>query len=184
MADPTLLSPNVGNLRIGKGIARFKRTGAPDFVHLGNCPSISLEPNMETLDHFSSMAGVRQKDLTIILEKAATLALTMEEFTANNLSLMLVGPVDELAVGGPTIEIFGSNAIEGEFEFESTNEIGPKFTVHLYNVSFTPSGQLQLISDEWGNMEVEAQILAANSGPNVGKFGTVQITNLNPVPPS
>lgn len=182
MAEPTLLSPNVGNLRIGKGIATFKREGAPEAVHLGNCPSITIEPDMETLDHFSSMAGVRQKDLTVILEKAATLALTMEEFTAHNLSLMVVGGVNELAVGGPEIEIFGTNAIQGEFKFVSTNEIGPKFDVTLYNVSFTPSGQLQLISDEWGDMEVEGQILAANSGPNAGKFGIIKITNLSPEP--
>lgn len=178
MAEPTLLSPNVGNLRIGKGVAKLKKVGAAEPTHLGNCPAISIEPAMETLDHFSSMAGVRLKDLSVILEKGGTLSITMEEFTAFNLSLMLAGSVDEVAVGGPEIGVFDTDAINGEFTFTSTNDIGPKFDVTLYNVSFLPSGQLDLISDEWGNLEVEAQILAATEGANVGKFGIIKVTNV------
>jgi hypothetical protein len=47
-------------------------------------------------------------------------------------------------------------------------------------VSWTPSGDLQMISDEWNNMEVLGAILPAESGPRVGKFGTIQITNSTP----
>jgi hypothetical protein len=75
------------------------------------------------------------------------------------------------------VEIFANSSITGELKFVGTNDVGPKITVNLYNVSFTPSGDLSMISDEFNSMEVTADVLAATSGPNSGKFGIAQFTN-------
>jgi hypothetical protein len=176
---PSLLAPNTGNLLIGKGILSFKKTGAADYVDLGNCTDITLTPDMETLEHFSSRAGVRSKDLTVILEKKASVTFTMEEFTAHNIGMMLLGAVNEADVGGPSIDIFSEASVTCALKFVGTSEVGPKINVDLYNVSITPSGDFSLISDDWGNMEVTADVLLSEEvGPNLGKFGKVQITNI------
>jgi hypothetical protein len=172
-------SPDVNNLQVGKGIVSFKKTGASTFRDLGNVTSLIITPNMDTLEHFSSREGVKKKDLTVILSKQATVKLVMEEFTADNLAIMVLGDVDETAVGGPEVEIFSTTAVTGELKFVGTNEIGPQITVDLYNVSFTPSGDLQMISDEFNNMEVTGDVLVAGSGANAGKFGIAKFTNLS-----
>jgi hypothetical protein len=181
MTNPTMHSPNVGNLQVGKGIVSFKKTGDSVFRDLGNVTSFVITPDMDTLDHFSSREGVKKKDITIILEKKGTVKLTMEEFTAQNLSIMVLGSFDEDAVGGPEVEIFSSTQVTGELKFVGTNDVGPKITVDLYNVSFSPSGDLEMISDEWNNMEVTADMLVAADGANAGKFGLAKFTNVTEV---
>lgn len=179
MAGPTLIAPNTGNLMIGKGICSFKRTGAADYVDLGNVTDVVLTPDMTTLEHFTSRAGVKQKDLTVILEKKSSLKFTMEEFTPHNVGLMVLGAVDELAVDGPTVEIFSESLITGAFRFVGTNDIGPKWQMDLYNISVLPSGDFGLITDEWGNMEITADVLADQAvGPTFGKFGILKLLNL------
>lgn len=175
---PTTISPNVENLQVGKGTVEFKKTGDSTFRHLGNVSDMVITPEVETLEHFSSMEGTKKKDLIIILQQKAKCKITMEEFTPANFALMVYGDVDEAAVGGPEVEIFANSSITGALRFVGTNDVGPKITVDLYNVSFTPTGDLGLISDEWNNMEVTADVLAAVSGENEGKFGIAKWTNM------
>src|SRR5688572_2457139 len=106
MPAPSLTAPNTGNYRLGKGVLEFKRDGAADFVHLGNAIEVALTGANEFLEHFSSMLGVRKKDLEVVVEQGGTFGMTLEEFTAHNLGLMVLGDVNEAAIGGPTIEIF------------------------------------------------------------------------------
>jgi hypothetical protein len=179
MPAPSLTAPSTGNYRIGKGVVSFKKEGEPDFTHLGNCIEAVITPAVETLEHFSSMEGVRTKDLEVVLEKAGTAKLTLEEFTAYNLGLMVLGTVDEAAAGGPTIEIFSESEIIGELKIEGTNDVGPRVNAHLYRVSVKPTGDLGFIEDEWGNMEIEMEMMVSDvEGPTKGKFGVLQITNI------
>lgn len=178
MPDPTLLAPSTGNLTIGKGVASFKKTGAADYVDLGNCPEVVLTPDLETLEHFTSRSGVKTKDLVVVLTKSAQIKVTMEEVTSFNMSLMLMGDVDNAAVGGPRVEIFSLSTLTGAFKFVGENDIGAQVTMELWNVSLVPSGDFGLISDEWNNFEITGDVLIADTGPNVGQFGYVQITNI------
>lgn len=175
---PTTLSPNVDNLQVGKGIVSFKKTGDTDYRDLGNVSDMTITPEVDTLEHFSSRQGTKKKDLVIVLEQKCQCKLTMEEMTPANFALMVYGDIDESADGGPTVEIFANSSITGALRFVGTNDVGPKITVDLYNVSFTPTGDLGLISDEWNNMEVTADVLAAVSGENEGKFGIAKWTNM------
>ena len=180
MSNPTELSPNVENLQVGKGIVSFKKEGDADYRDLGNVNSIILTPEVETLEHYTSRAGIKKRDRLVTLQQKATVKMVMEEITANNLAMMVYGTVDEAAMGGPTVEIFGGQELKGALKFVGTNDLGPKITMILDNVSWTPSGDLQMISDEWNNMEVTGAVLPAESGGRVGKFGTLQITNSTP----
>jgi hypothetical protein len=179
MTAPTLLSPNTGNYQIGKGKVYFKPEDEPDYIHLGNITEMEFTPSLDTLDHFSSMEGTKKKDASVVIEQSGALRIVMEEFTARNLSLMLMGGYDPMAAGGPRVEIFDKSEIKGSVKFIATNDVGPKWDYYFYNVSFKPTGSINPISDEWNNMEVTADVLASEADDETnGKFGYAQLSNL------
>lgn len=176
MGTPTLISPNTDNYQIGKGVFTFKQEGKSTFRDLGDVESGILTPKLTTLDHFSSRLGVKAKDKTITLEKAASFKIVMGEVTADNIAIMVLGTVDEYAVGGPTIEIFDNNSVNGWLRFVGANEVGAQIQMDLYNVSFTPSGDFNVISDEWNKMETTAEVLVAGTAAAVKAAGKLTAT--------
>jgi hypothetical protein len=178
MPHPSLIAPNTGNLRIGKGALYFKREGASDYAHLGNAPSITQTPTISKLDHFSSLNGTKEKDLSVVIERGGAMKILLDEWTPANISLALLGVVDEGAVGGPTVEMFSTDAVSGALKFISSNDIGPRWNAFWFNVSFIPANALNLISDAFGQIEVDCEILVSQTAPNVGRFGYWQLTNL------
>lgn len=161
-------SADIRNLTVGKGIASFKRSGASVFRDLGNATVFEFTPTIEKLDHFSSRNGVKTKDRSVTLSTEGELKITLEEFTVENMSLALMGVVDEDSSGRPVIDILAESEIVGIVKFTMTNDVGQKFEFIFNNVSFTPSSTLSPLSDEWGAMEITGQVLADNTG----KFGT------------
>ena len=155
----TLNSPNTDNYRIGKGILRMKMPGDIAPVDLGNAPEIELTLNIERLDHFSSRAGVRSKDRSVILEQGGTLRVVLEEFTARNLSLALMGTRNETDPANVTVGVLTEPPIICEVHFQSTNSVGPKWDIVFPRVEFVPSASLNLISDEWSQIEIEGEVL-------------------------
>jgi len=173
MANPTLQSPNIGNYYIGTGVVQFKPEGADDYYYVGNCPTFEFSPSIKTLDHFSSMAGIQSKDDSVVLQVGGTIKMQLEELTARNLALFLLGDVDLTDPQQPTIDIFSTNLLAGALKFIATNEVGPRWTFEFNRVEFTPSGKFDPISTTWGNVEVTGSI--STSG---GSFGTATCTNL------
>lgn len=166
-------SPNVDNYWIGKGIVKFQPDGATGYVDLGNCPEVEWSPTVDKLDHFSSRAGIRVKDLSVVREKSGTVRVVMEELTPDNLGLALMGTVTDVA-GPPataTIDIFSLAEIRGALRVISTNDIGARVQYDWPNVSIVPSSSINLISDEWATMEITADVLADST---TGSFGTAQ----------
>jgi hypothetical protein len=178
----SLIAPDADNYQVGKGIVSFKPDGAADYIDLGNVAELEYTPNIEKLDHYSSRAGTRTKDKSIVQTRSGTLRILMEELTAQNLSMLLMGTVDDAAVGGPTIDIMATDSIRGEVKFVATNDVGPRWDLQFYNVEFSPSGSFNPISDEWNQIEVTGEVLLATSGANIGKIGLAQLTNLPAAP--
>lgn len=169
------MASSTDNLYVGKGIVSFTPKGGTKY-DMGNCTSMSWEATLEELEHFTSRAGVRTKDKSIILSKSGTISITLEEFMSENLELAFLGTSTADTVGGGfSIDVFSTNAIEGELEFVGTNEVGPKITAVFYNVSFKPGSAINLLSDEWGSMELTGEALAAPDGANAGKIGLVTV---------
>jgi hypothetical protein len=152
-------SPNVENYYIGKGKVEIKLPGDADYVDIGNVPEFEYTPNLTKLDHFSSRAGTRSKDKSVVTEKAATIRIVMEEWTARNLSMALMGAVDNSQPTAVTVDIFSLNSITASVRFTGANDVGPKWTFEFPNVEFTPTSSINPISDEWGQIEVTGDIL-------------------------
>ena len=162
------VSPSTDNYYVGKGKISFKAVGEPTFRDLGNVSSLETAPNLTTLEHFPSREGVKKKDKEVVTEKKMTVTMVMDEWTAENLAMALLGDVTTNVDGDKEIDIFSRNSFEGELKYEGTNEIGPQMDINLLRVVFKPGKSLNPISDEWGNIEVEGEALA-NA---LGKFGT------------
>jgi len=164
-------SPNVLNYFVGKGTLQFTPTGGV-LRDLGNAPEVEITPEIERLDHFSSRSGVRSKDRSVVLEKTLTCRIVLDELTAANIGLLLLGSVTENTDGTNTIDIFSESEITGALLFTGTNDIGNQCVVTMPSVSFGPSGSLSLISDEWGQVELTADVLLSDS-----TFGSIVVTD-------
>lgn len=158
------ISPSTDNYYVGKGKLSFKPPGATTFRDLGNVTELETTPNLTMLEHFSSREGVKKKDKEVVTEKKLTVRLVMDEWTADNLAMALLGDVTTNVSGDQEIDIFSRNAFEGELKYE----IGPQMDINLFKVAFKPGKSLNPISDEWGNIEIEGEALAND----LGKFGT------------
>jgi len=84
------------NYTLGRGqvhFARFKPgTQTPDgFFYIGNTPEFSLTIESETLDHFSSDEGIREKDDSVPLEVNRTGSLTTDNIDPRNVALFFFG---------------------------------------------------------------------------------------------
>jgi hypothetical protein len=96
MADEGATSPAVSNYSIGKGILSVDLEAAgvaSGWRDVGNASKIDFEIKITELDHFSSRAGIKTKDKTVITERSASLTFVLDELTADNLALAVMGNV-------------------------------------------------------------------------------------------
>jgi hypothetical protein len=67
-------------------------SGAPIELRTpGNVADLSLSLKSDVIEHYESQSGQRAVDLRLVKQKSATVLLTIEEFTKENLALALYG---------------------------------------------------------------------------------------------
>ena len=164
-------SPNVNNYHIGKGIVTFAETGATGSpVDLGNAPSFVYTPKVTKLEHFSSREGVKTKDFTAITEIGATIKLTLDEITAENLAFFTLGEVDATVPGSIVISALKKTEFVGVMTVTGSNDIGQQVD-WTGTVSFVPSADFSFITDkdEFSKVELAAEVQKDDTD---GSFGT------------
>jgi hypothetical protein len=168
---------------VGRGIGYVKlvspsyQTDA-DYVDCGNITEFTFQVKPTRLDHYSSRVGVRKKDFVVVTEVAATLTLTMEEFTARNLAFATLGAPVESPTGTYSISILSHPLIYAAFKFVSTNIVGPQWTYVFPLCIFTPSKAISLLptgSGTWGALDFETDVLFDDVS---GTFGTASATDI------
>lgn len=95
------------NYTLGRGklhFARFKPgTRIPEgFRYIGNSPEFNMTIENETLDHFSSDGGIREKDDSVPLETTRTASLTTDNINPENVALFFFGTSSILTVAAAT----------------------------------------------------------------------------------
>jgi len=174
--QPSLVSPNVGNYYIGKGILSIMLLGEDEYTDCGNAPTFEFIAKVTQLDHYSSRSGIKIKDYVAVTELNGTLTMVLEEFTARNLGMALMGTVNQTGASPAeevTIDVFTNPIIQGACKFVGTNDIGANFTAIFPLVQFTPSKALSLIGATWGQIDLSGDVLG---DPITGSFGTVTTT--------
>lgn len=170
-------SPNVQNYHIGKGIVSFKEAGGSSFVDLGNAPSFVYSPAVEKKEHFSSREGVKTKDFTAITQISATIKVTLDEMTRENLAIFALGEVGTDTDGNGTILALTKTEFTGELKVEGTNDIGQHIN-WLGTISFVPSGDFSFITDgdDFTTIELEAEVQKGADG----SFGVWSVIDETP----
>ena len=85
----TNTSPNKNNYRVGGCRLYVLREGEDAYTCLGDIQGPSLNPIIETLDHFTAWSGTRKKDRTEVTSQAFQIDFTLDEFTIENLAIAL-----------------------------------------------------------------------------------------------
>jgi hypothetical protein len=165
-------APSTSNYALGKGILKFDRfdgSGLPTGLRdLGNAPNFTIQPVVETLEHFSSREGIKKKDKTVIVSAGLTVKFTLDEYDRKNLALAMMA-----TEAADVLTLLASTTLEGELEFTGTNEVGPKFLVRLWKVSLKPTAEIAFIGDDWGKVEFEGEVLSDVTGHPTQPYGTI-----------
>ncbi|AOR76571.1 hypothetical protein [Novosphingobium resinovorum] len=121
------------NYTLGRGKVYFSafrpNTQIPaGFRYLGNTPEFNLTIDNETLDHYSSDEGIRQKDRSIILETTATGSLTADDISLENLALFFFGHTSTLVQTAATAQT------------ETITDVKPGLMYQLGRTTLNPTG--------------------------------------------
>jgi len=165
-------APSTTNYVLGKGILKFDRfdsDGLPTGLRdLGNAPNFTIQPTVETLEHFSSREGIKKKDKTVIVSAGLTVKFTLDEYDRKNLALAMMA-----SEAADVLTLLASTTLEGELEFTGANEVGPKFLVRLWKVSLKPTSEIPFITDDWGKIEFEGEVMSDLTGHPTSPYGTI-----------
>lgn len=109
------------NYTLGRGKLYFSRflagTQTPEgFEYIGNTPELSFTIESENLDHFSSDAGIREKDASVPLEVSRSGSFTTDAINPENIAYFFFGSRSLVTiVGGAVTDEAVSNVILGRY---------------------------------------------------------------------
>lgn len=160
----------VGIQFVATGVGTGTGTATPKFGawrHLGNVPEYLFESTVETKEHRSSMHATRMVDKSVITSQTGQATITLEEWTAPNLTMWLLGEQTG-ADASAVIDIGKVTKHEGQLAFVGTNETGPQWNIWLPNVSFRPNGSLNPLNDDWGAMQLIGSVAVSTETDSFG----------------
>lgn len=97
--DPTRLIRLQGVV----SIADYVATAAYNYRDMGNCLALTIEPQIETLDHREMRSGRMQIDKKIETQRDCMINCTFDSFAALNLSRYLMGTITNNALQGSAV---------------------------------------------------------------------------------
>jgi len=143
------------NYTLGRGqvhFARFKTgTQTPDgFFYIGNTPEFSLTIESETLDHYSSDEGIREKDDSVPLEVNRTGSLTTDNIDPKNVALFFFGSDSVVTQASVASAVETLTAIKNGHSYKlgitSSNPAG-YFGIDASGFSVETDGAVALVED-------------------------------------
>ena len=170
---PAYTSPDVRNLAVGAGEIEFKPDGAPAYVHLGNVPNFEFKMKTKMLDHHAPYNGIKVKDYTWTIELEAEVEIVMEELTARNLQMLMLGDIGTDLSGRTTVTITARNSVIGALRYTANNEVGPRWFIDLLAVTFNTDGGFDPITsrkNDFSKITVKGTALAVD-----GTFGVMTL---------
>jgi len=152
-------SPSTTLYTLGRGIVSIAawngETPPGTLDDVGNCPRFEVEVTEETLDHYSSRGGAREKDKKVVVETGYNLNFDLDEFSTANLAMFLKGSISGNVISANTV-------LDKQYavKFVSDNPAGPNETWEFHKCNLSPGGALNLISEEWSLMSFTGEGLA------------------------
>ena len=171
------MAHNVSNYTIGKGVlyvAEWSGTTPPsegDYVDIGNCPRMEVEPKVEKLPHYSSRSEFKQKDLDPVIQTECTITFDLDEVSDHNLNMFVMG-----TRSGSTILGLQDTSNTYAVKFVENNPVGKNRTHRFWKCSISPASAMPLISDDYKVMSYSAECLADVANNPTSPFFTISMT--------
>jgi len=175
---PSVHSPDVGNLFVGRGYLSMQLSGESAFTDMGNATAFSLQVQPTLLHHYSSRIGVRKKDLSVVTQLDATLQMTLEEITVRNMAMFVLGT--PLASGADSIFLMAQPLYYASLRFTATNVVGAEWNAVFPLVLLSPRNAFQLIAEgsgNWAGLQMQGDIQYDSTS---GQFGWVYSDSFSP----
>jgi hypothetical protein len=158
-------SPNINNYQLGRGKiygAEWSSGSAPTPASLenwGNCPSFDLNLDEETLEHISSMEGLKEKDAEVTLQNGYNITFTLDEATFANFKKYLRGSSSGNVIHAmQATDKYHAIKFVADNPIELDNSSGEKYKVfYFWKVKIKPGGAVSLITDEWLGIPLTAE---------------------------
>lgn len=92
--------------------------------YFGNTPAFTLSTSVNTLDHYSSEQGTKEKDLSVNLSVDNTITITCDNIDDDNLALWFLGSTSAVTVGAATgdTSVFESVTLGSYFQVGITDD--------------------------------------------------------------
>lgn len=87
------MAHDVNHYTINKGKLLFQPDDAAElgYEDLGNCSKLEVAEEIESLEHFSSRSGLKNRDQLVVTSLKATGSFTLDEITVRNLQKFFMG---------------------------------------------------------------------------------------------
>jgi len=114
--------PSVAEYQLGGGkvfLAELAAGGLPKtYRKVGNTPEFTVTVNTESYEHNSTQEGAPAQDLSVIIDSGGSIGFTLENFSAENLALFLLGEASDYT--NPGIAGFADAVIVADGDIEVT----------------------------------------------------------------
>jgi hypothetical protein len=152
----------------GGGILYIKKVDDEAYVDVGNCPSLTVKPEVEMLEHVSNRGGRGTTDKKVTQKIKVMLNFKLDELSVDNLSMFMLGTA-------ATDTVVLANAVTEEYsvKFVSDYEAGDNATWEFPRVEISPSDAMELINTgKWAEMGFSGEVLDDTENTPSTPFGT------------
>lgn len=155
-------------------IAEWDGTTPPeegDYVDAGNCVELSIQPEVEWLEHKSHRGGTAKTDKKVATESKLMINFKLDEIQEMNLKIFFMGDTS-----GTTIRPLNATSKEYAVKFVADPETGNAYDYELWRVQMSPAEALNIINmGEWATMGFSGEVLEDSTNNSSSPFGEVSL---------
>lgn len=130
------LSLGAGKLYLDRFVAGTQVLSGERFI--GNCPEFNMNIETETVDHYDSTEGTKEKDAQATLSVMRSASINCDNIIKENLAIALLGTASSLTQGALTAETSSFNSVSLGAEYQlGTSATNPSGVRQVTNVVVT-----------------------------------------------
>lgn len=86
--------------------------------YLGNTPGFSVTVDSQTLEHYSSEAGISEKDAEVLQQVSRTINITFDSMSRENLALFVSGSLADITQGTGSVTSEAHNGVKQGYFYQ------------------------------------------------------------------
>lgn len=156
-------------------IAEWDGTTPPEegeYVDAGNCIELSVQPEVEWLEHKSHRGGTAKTDKKVATESKLMINFKLDEIQEMHLKSFFMADTS-----GTTIRPLNATSKEYAIKFVPDYETGTEYDYELWRVQLSPAEALNIINmGEWATMGFSGEVLEDSTNHSSSPFGQLTPT--------